>query len=99
MGEKQRRINLAEGRSKAIEITSNATAEGLRLIADALSQPGGRTAMGIRLAENYIQRFEHIIKKSNVSVYPENIAGLTTFSDIIKNAGKEVKVIQGGQNA
>lgn len=99
MGEKQRRINLAEGRSKAIEITSNATAEGLRLIADALSQPGGRTAMGIRLAENYIQRFEHIIKKSNVSVYPENIAGLATFTDIIKNAGKEVKVIQGGQNA
>ncbi|AAS11198.1 paraslipin [Treponema denticola] len=99
MGEKQRRINLAEGRSKAIEITSNATAEGLRLIADALSQPGGRTAMGIRLAENYIQRFEHIIKKSNVSVYPENIAGLAAFSDIIKNAGKEVKVIQGGQNA
>ena len=99
MGEKQRRINLAEGRSKAIEITSNATAEGLRLIADALSQPGGRTAMGIRLAENYIQRFEHIIKKSNVSVYPENIAGLAAFTDIIKNTGKEVKVIQGGQNA
>ena len=99
MGEKQRRINLAEGRSKAIEITSNATAEGLRLIADALSQPGGRTAMGIRLAENYIQRFEHIIKKSNVSVYPENIAGLAAFTDIIKKAGKEVKVIQGGQNA
>ena len=99
MGEKQRRINLAEGRSKAIEITSNATAEGLRLIADALSQQGGRTAMGIRLAENYIQRFEHIIKKSNVSVYPENIAGLAAFTDIIKNAGKEVKVIQGGQNA
>ena len=99
MGEKQRRINLAEGRSKAIEITSNATAEGLRLIADALSQPGGRTAMGIRLAENYIQRFEHIIKKSNVSVYPENIAGLAAFTDIIKNAGKEVKIIQGGQNA
>ncbi|UTY24899.1 SPFH domain-containing protein [Treponema denticola] len=99
MGEKQRRINLAEGRSKAIEITSNATAEGLRLIADALSQPGGRTAMGIRLAENYIQRFEHIIKKSNVSVYPENIAGLAAFTDIIKTAGKEVKVIQGGQNA
>ena len=99
MGEKQRRINLAEGRSKAIEITSNATAEGLRLIADALSQPGGRTAMGIRLAENYIQRFEHIIKKSNVSVYPENIAGLAAFTDIIKNAEKEVKIIQGGQNA
>ncbi|UTC62237.1 paraslipin [Treponema sp. OMZ 787] len=99
MGEKQRRINLAEGRSKAIEITSNATAEGLRLIAEALSQPGGKTAMGIRLAENYIQRFEHIIKKSNVSVYPENIAGLAAFTDIIKNSGKEMKNLEGGRNA
>ncbi|WP_029409789.1 SPFH domain-containing protein [Treponema pedis] len=99
MGEKQRKINLAEGRSKAIEITSNATAEGLRLIADALSQPGGKTAMGIRLAENYIQRFENIIKKSKVSVYPENIAGFAALTDIIKNAGKEQVKGKGGINA
>lgn len=95
MGEKQRKINLAEGRSKAIEITSNATAEGLRLIADALSQPGGKTAMGIRLAENYIQRFESIIKKSKLSVYPEKIASLAVFSDVIKNAGCDSIKVKG----
>ncbi len=99
MGEKQRKINLAEGRSKAIEITSNATAEGLRLIADALSQPGGKTAMGIRLAENYIQRFESIIKKSKVSVYPEKVAGLAALTDMIKNAGTETLKIKGGAHA
>ncbi len=90
MGEKERRINLAEGRSKAIEITSTATAEGLRLVAEALSSPGGKTAMGIRLAEGYISRFKEIIQKSNLSVYPENIAGLAALTDIVKNAGKDL---------
>lgn len=95
MGEKQKKINLAEGRSKAIEITSNATAEGLKLIALALSEPGGKTAMGIRLAENYIQRFEDLIKKSDIAVYPGNVAGLAAVADIIKTAGKNVKTMGG----
>ncbi len=95
MGEKQKKINLAEGRSKAIEITSNATAEGLKLIALALSEPGGKTAMGIRLAENYIQRFEDLIKKSDIAVYPDNVAGLAAVADIIKTAGKNVKTTGG----
>ena len=95
MGEKQKKINLAEGRSKAIEITSNATAEGLKLIAFALSEPGGKTAMGIRLAENYIQRFEDLIKKSDIAVYPDNVAGLAAVADIIKTAGKNVKTTGG----
>lgn len=95
MGEKQKKINLAEGRSKAIEITSNATAEGLKLIALALSEPGGKTAMGIRLAENYIQRFEDLIKKSDIAVYPDNVAGLAAIADIIKTAGKNVKTTGG----
>ncbi len=97
MGEKERRINVAEGRSKAIEITSTATAEGLRLVAEALASPGGKSAMGIRLAENYIHRFENIIKKSDVSVYPENIAGLAAFTDIVKNAGKDLPKAKGGK--
>ncbi len=96
MGEKQKKINIAEGRSKAIEITSNATAEGLRMIAAALSEPGGKTAMGIRLAENYIQRFEDIIKKSKIAVYPDKLADLAVLSDVIKNSGKETPKVKGG---
>lgn len=96
MGEKERKINIAEGRAKAIEITSNATAEGLRLIAEALVQPGGKTAMGIRLAENYIHRFESIIKKSDVSIYPENIVALAGVADILKNTGVKKDAIMKG---
>lgn len=87
MGEKQRRINVAEGRAQSIEITSKASAEGLRMVAHALSQPGGKTAMGIRLAESYIQRFRKTLDKCEVSVYPQELAGLATVADIIKKAG------------
>lgn len=85
MGEKQRRINVAEGQAKSIAITSTATAEGLRLVADALSQPGGQTAMGIRLAEGYLTRFRSTLAKCDVSVYPAELAGIASVADIIKN--------------
>lgn len=84
MGEKQRRINLAEGKSKAIEITSKATAEGLQLVADALAVPGGKTAMGIRLAESYIDRFRKTLAQCDVSVYPETISGIAAVADLMK---------------
>lgn len=87
-GEKQRRINTAEGRAKSIEITSAATAEGLKLVAEALNLPGGRNAMNIRLAESYINRFEDTIAQCDVSVYPEELAGIASITDIIKSAGK-----------
>lgn len=86
MGERQRRINIAEGRAKAIEITSTATAEGLNLVAEALMVPGGKTAMGIRLAESYINRFRKTLAQCEVTVYPEEIAGLACVADLLKNA-------------
>jgi regulator of protease activity HflC (stomatin/prohibitin superfamily) len=84
MGEKQRRINIAEGRAKSIAITSTATAEGLNLVATALSVPGGKTAMGLRLAESYIIRFRKTLAQCEVTVYPEELAGLASIADIIK---------------
>ncbi|ULQ58460.1 paraslipin [Brucepastera parasyntrophica] len=88
MGEKERRINIADGRAQAIEITSKATAEGLQLVAKALSLPGGKTAMGIRLAENYIARFSETLAQCDVSVYPEELAAIASIADIFQNAQK-----------
>ncbi|HOC29369.1 MAG TPA: SPFH domain-containing protein [Treponemataceae bacterium] len=85
MGEKQRRINIAEGQAKSIEITSTATAEGLSIVAEALSVPGGKTAMGIRLAEGYIKRFRSVLERCDVTVYPEELAGLGVVADLLKN--------------
>ncbi len=94
MGEKQRRINIAEGRAKSIEITSKASAEGLSLVASALSVPGGKTAMGMRLAEGYIARFRKTLADCDVSVFPEELAGIAAVAELVKGAGK--KTSKGG---
>ncbi len=88
MGERQRRINNAEGRAKSIEITSKATAEGLSLVAESLSVPGGKSAMGIRLAESYIARFRKTLASCDVSVYPAELAGIASIADLIKTTVK-----------
>lgn len=83
-GDRQRRINEAEGRAQAVEITSEATAEGLRIIAEALNQPKGKNAMSLRLAEQYINQFGHILEKTDTSVLPLEAAELKS---IIEAAG------------
>jgi regulator of protease activity HflC (stomatin/prohibitin superfamily) len=83
MGERQKRINEAEGRAKAIEITSTATAEGLQLIAGALKLPKGKSAMGLRLAEQYISKFGAILETAETTVLPEDLARLKGLIDSV----------------
>jgi regulator of protease activity HflC (stomatin/prohibitin superfamily) len=82
-GERQKRINEAEGKAKAIEITSVATAEGLRLIADALKLPKGKAAMGLRLAEQYIAKFGGILDAAETTVLPDDLARLKSLIDTV----------------
>ncbi|WP_028973358.1 SPFH domain-containing protein [Spirochaeta cellobiosiphila] len=75
-GERQRRINEAEGKAKAIAITSNATAQGIKMIAQAINKPGGKTAMSMQLAEQYIKQVGEILHSSDTSVLPMEAAQL-----------------------
>ena len=82
-GERQRMINTSEGKSKAIEIVSIATAEGLKDIASSLQLPKGRTAMSVRLAEQYVEKFGEILKGTETSVLPSGIANIKGMLDTI----------------
>ena len=82
-GERQRRINEAEGRAQATEIVAEATAEGLRQIAGALEQPYGKNAMSMRLAQQYIARFGHILDNVDSTVLPHDLAQLRSIVDAI----------------
>ena len=81
--ERQKMINMSEGKSKAIDIVSIATAEGLKDIASALQLPKGRTAMSVRLAEQYVQQFGEILKGAETSVLPLDVANLKGIVDTI----------------
>lgn len=90
-GEKMKRINEAEGRAREIELFAEATAQGIRNVAEALAERGGLAAANLRIAERYIQEFGNIAKEGNTVVIPSNVsdvsgmvASLTTVLETVK---------------
>ena len=86
-GEKQRQIkeseasmmsqvNRAKGEAEAILEVARATAEGLRLVGESLKTDGGRQAMELRIAEQYIPQFGMIAQKSSTVVLPANLTDI-----------------------
>jgi regulator of protease activity HflC (stomatin/prohibitin superfamily) len=71
---RQQQINEAEGEASAILAVANATSEGIRKVADAIRQPGGIEATQLRVAENYVQQFGELAKKTNTMILPANVA-------------------------
>ncbi len=78
-GEKQKRINEAQGRAREISILATATADGMTAIADAISLPGGKQAMNLRLIETYIDRLSDLFKSSDISIVPQDLARIEGF--------------------
>src|SRR5690554_1204071 len=93
--EKQKQINEAEGRAKEIELVATATAEGLRKIAIAINEPGGRDAVNLRVAEQYVKEFGNLAKQNNTMIIPAElaniggaVAGITDILKTVNNAPK-----------
>jgi len=78
-GEKQKRINEAEGRSKEITLVADATANGLKRIAKAIGQPGGASAVKMRIVEQFLEEFGNVLAHSKISVVPGRIAELQAY--------------------
>ena len=82
-GEKMKRINEAEGRAKEIALLAEATAEGIRRIALSINEPGGSSAVNLRIAEQYIGEFGKLAKTGNTMIIPTNLADI---AGVIKTA-------------
>lgn len=90
-GEKQRRINEAEGKAKEILLVAQATAEGIKTIAQAIAEtPGGTEAMNLKLAEQYIAEFGKLAKTANTMILPTDLANVAGF---IQAAASVVKPV------
>jgi regulator of protease activity HflC (stomatin/prohibitin superfamily) len=89
---KTQQINEAQGEAEAILAVATATAQGLREVADAVTDQGGPDAMQLRIAEQYIQQFGNLAKAGNTFVVPSNLADLTSMmalaTDIAKGKDK-----------
>lgn len=74
--DKQRQINEAEGKARQIELVAQATAEGLRLVADAITTPGGKDAVALRVAEQYVNEFGKLAKTNNTMILPAELSNI-----------------------
>ena len=75
-GEKQAQINKAQGESQAIELVANANANAVRAVAAAIGAPGGMSAANLKVAEKYIEAFQHLARTNNTLIIPSNLADI-----------------------
>ena len=90
---KQQQINEAEGEAAAILAVAQATAEGLKKVAEALNAEGGDKAMQLRVAEDYLERFGNLAKAGNTLIVPAN---LSDVASMIGAATTVLKQVSGG---
>ena len=72
----QQQINEAQGQAAAILAVATATAEGLRQVAESLRTEGGRDAMQLRIAEQWVEQFGQLAKAGNTFVVPANLSDI-----------------------
>ncbi len=90
-GEKQKRINEAEGQAKEIELVSQATAAGIRAIAESLTLDGGATAANLRVAERYIAEFGKLAKENNTMIVPANLGDISSLVATVMSVLEQAK--------
>lgn len=76
--DKQKQINEAEGKAQAILAVANATAEGLRQVAAAMSGPGGEAAAKLKIAEEYVKQFGQVAYDARAIIVPTNVGDPTS---------------------
>ncbi len=85
-GERIKLENEARGKSMAILEVAKATAEGIREIARSINEPGGKDAVSLRIATDWISSFSNLAKTNNTMIVPTNVADLASVTGILTNA-------------
>jgi regulator of protease activity HflC (stomatin/prohibitin superfamily) len=76
---KQRQINEAEGQAQAILAVAQATASGLRMVAESIQQPGGRDAVQLRVAEQWVTQFGNLARTTNTVIVPAPVGDVAAM--------------------
>ncbi len=66
-------INRARGEAEALIMVAEATANSIEKIASAINSPGGRDAIELKVAEQYVDAFKNLAKTSTTVLMPSNV--------------------------
>lgn len=88
-------VNRAKGEAEAILARSRATAEGLKVLSEAIKADGGVEAASLRVAEQYIKAFSSIAKEGTTLLLP---AAASNPSSMIAQALSIYKTLHVGSS-
>ena len=68
---------------------ADATAQAIRMVAQAIESPGGMNAVNLKVAEKYVDAFGNVAKTGNTMILPGNMAEMGSMvaaaMSIVKN--------------
>ncbi|HEU0068606.1 MAG TPA: band-7 C-terminal domain-containing protein, partial [Nitrospiraceae bacterium] len=80
----------ADGAAAAILAIAQATAEGLRKVAETIRVPGGQEAVQLRVAEQYITKFGELAKTTNTLILPATVSDVGSMIAVAMNAMRQI---------
>jgi regulator of protease activity HflC (stomatin/prohibitin superfamily) len=86
---KQQQINEADGAAAAILAIAQATAEGLRKVAETIQVPGGQEAVQLRVAEQYIAKFGELARTNNTLILPASVSDVGSMIAVAMNVFRQ----------
>jgi regulator of protease activity HflC (stomatin/prohibitin superfamily) len=89
---KQQQINEADGAAAAILAIAQATAQGLRKVAETIQMPGGQEAVQLRVAEQYITKFGELAKATNTLILPATVSDVGSMIAVAMNAMRQTSI-------
>lgn len=66
-------INRARGEAEALLMVAEATAGSIQKVAAAINQQGGREAIELKVAEQFVDAFKSLAKTNNTILLPSNV--------------------------
>ena len=97
--EKLKQINEAEGRAQEIKLVAEATAAGIRDVASALTENGGREAVNLRIAEQWVSQFGQLAKTNNTMIVPAQLGDVATLVSTVMTTMETMDTSGSVQNA
>jgi regulator of protease activity HflC (stomatin/prohibitin superfamily) len=90
VAQREKQINEAEGKAREIEMLAEATAVGIERIATAIEKPGGKDAVSLRIAEQYVREFGRLAQSGTTLILP---AELTNIGGAVAGLAKTLQTL------
>tara|TARA_B100001115_G_C15796694_1_gene393486 strand:- start:108 stop:1028 length:921 start_codon:yes stop_codon:yes gene_type:complete len=86
-------VNRAKGEAEALKEVADAKAYKIKVISEAINEEGGKDAVSLKVAEQYVEAFSHLAKENNTVLLPADMSNpgsmVANAMAIFKSIAKE----------